>query len=419
MVADSNNRDKNPGIKFIDTHDPDILETRSGGGCLMLFGLPFFLAGLFVIAAVTGIISVEGDMPWYFGIPFGGVFAGVGAGLMFGRAGVIIDRRHNTVVKWWGLLVPFKRTEHRLDLYSRITLCREVRKGDKTTTIVYPVRLEGEGDVKPIHIGEPLDYQAARKNAEDLSKFLDRQLVDTSSGKRVVREADALDESIRERTIRTGDITFMPNAPPDMKTRVREEGDSIILELPPRGLNAGHYFQMAFVLAFVVIITFKILIPWTSDESGFPRDLFMGFIGIFFIMVPLLSVLIHVFSEARKWERVVADPEFLRVEQYGLRKKKVTRIPAQEIEELSMPEAFNLQKFNASADNKMKEMGSTGVPRMPDGRAVPGFLQTLARVGKTTGITARSDDATVAFGKGLPEDEIKYIHAVIMRKLAG
>ena len=37
-------------MRRIETHDPDILEFRGGGGCLALFGTPFLLAGLFVMS---------------------------------------------------------------------------------------------------------------------------------------------------------------------------------------------------------------------------------------------------------------------------------------------------------------------------------------------------------------------------------
>ena len=38
------------GGRFLQTgSDPDIIEKKSGGGCLTLFGIPFFLAGLWVL----------------------------------------------------------------------------------------------------------------------------------------------------------------------------------------------------------------------------------------------------------------------------------------------------------------------------------------------------------------------------------
>ena len=68
-------------MAYVDQGDPDLLVFRSGGGLLTLFGLPFLLAGLFVIALTLGLVSIEGDVPpLAFGLPFGGIFAAVGAG---------------------------------------------------------------------------------------------------------------------------------------------------------------------------------------------------------------------------------------------------------------------------------------------------------------------------------------------------
>ena len=81
--------------------DPDRYSVKRGGGCLMLFGLPFFAAGVgIIIAALAGAMDNESGepAPLYFVIPFGLVFASVGAGLMFGRAGVDLDSRSRTII---------------------------------------------------------------------------------------------------------------------------------------------------------------------------------------------------------------------------------------------------------------------------------------------------------------------------------
>ena len=38
---------------------PGAIEIREGGGCMSVFGVPFFLAGLFLIAMATGVIHVR------------------------------------------------------------------------------------------------------------------------------------------------------------------------------------------------------------------------------------------------------------------------------------------------------------------------------------------------------------------------
>ena len=71
---------------------------------------------------------------------FGIIFTAAGGVLIFGRQGLIIDRRQNRVVQWQGLVVPLRRTVHPLDRFGGVRL--DCLRGDKTTT--YPVRLKGE-----------------------------------------------------------------------------------------------------------------------------------------------------------------------------------------------------------------------------------------------------------------------------------
>ena len=62
-------------MKQIGTNDPDILKFRTGGGCLMIFGLPFLLTGLLVLSTLLEVLPLEGTLPpWYIAVPFGAVF---------------------------------------------------------------------------------------------------------------------------------------------------------------------------------------------------------------------------------------------------------------------------------------------------------------------------------------------------------
>ena len=40
---------------------PDRLQIREGGGCLSLFGLPFFAAGVFLLLTAMGVVPVKGS----------------------------------------------------------------------------------------------------------------------------------------------------------------------------------------------------------------------------------------------------------------------------------------------------------------------------------------------------------------------
>ena len=136
--------------------DSGTLELRSGGGCLSIFGLPFLLAGLFVMQIPLRLIPMEGSpgpLPSVFVVLFGSVFAAVGAGLVFGRSGIVMDRGRGRVVQWWGLLVPMKRTETMLDAIRQVEM--DYSSGDSDSAATWPVKLTGEGIAKPIAVVSP------------------------------------------------------------------------------------------------------------------------------------------------------------------------------------------------------------------------------------------------------------------------
>ena len=68
---------------------------------------------------------------------------------------------------------------------------------------------------------------------------------------------------------------------------------------------------------------------------------------------------------------------------------------------------------------KLQDFGDTGTPHLPNGWPVPKIILALMRMVPSQGITARSDRAAVTFGKGLPEDELAYLHALIRKTLTG
>ncbi|HEU4692831.1 MAG TPA: hypothetical protein VFS23_30930, partial [Vicinamibacterales bacterium] len=87
---------------------PDRLEIREGGGCMTIFGLPFFAAGVFMLLVSAGLIPVEGgdDVLTRIVLPLMGIaFTLVGGALSFGRAWTIVDGTRREVLKQWGLLV--------------------------------------------------------------------------------------------------------------------------------------------------------------------------------------------------------------------------------------------------------------------------------------------------------------------------
>ncbi len=417
-------------MKITDTHDPEVWEARSSGHVgLFFFGLPFLLAGLFVMTTPLGLVPMEGDSPpWYVVVPFGAVFALAGLGMMTGRSGVIIDRRRDRLVKWYGLLIPLVRREHRLGLFDRLSLTREARRSDDSTRIVYPVRLEGIYQEKTICIHEPPDYQQARATAESLAGFLRLPLADRSSGEEVLREPERLNESIRERARRTGEEIPRGVEPAGMRSTLREESGTLHIRVPPTGLTTAHRLEIVGVLAFVTVAALVAMPGMDLDGQDPMRFVFPGLIVLGFVLVPLLSVLSHVLVQARRWCAVQVSPALLRVECGN----KVTEIFADELEELTLAESALPAGVVKGPEGRLMIDGNFGRqgPRggrfpsadpggmTPAGPVVSYLLSAFLKENGSAGIAARSDKTSVRFGRGLSREELQYLYARIKQVLA-
>jgi hypothetical protein len=227
-----------------------------------------------------------------------------------------------------------KREEQPLDRVGRVVILQD--SGDSDSGPSYPVRLEGDR-LKTVNIFSPSDYQEARRVAEELARFLSRPVEDFSSGVKVVREPDRLDESLRERILRTKeDTSHLPPAPFPMRTKITEMAEGLILDIPGQGITGSHWVQTGIVLIFVGFVIYFFSGFLRLPAPSFIRYLFGGFLLIFFILVPLLAALRYMHREAKHSTRVTVTPAFLRVVEHAGRRSKTREIPADELEELDL-----------------------------------------------------------------------------------
>ena len=403
--------------------DAGTLEIRSGGGCLSLFGMPFLLAGLIIMLIPLGVIPFEeqpeGPLVSALIVLFGSVFAAVGAVLVFGRGGIILDRGRGRIVRWWGLLVPMRRVEHRLDAIRQVEM--DFSSGDKDSADTWPIRLAGEGVPKPITVAQPTAFSEARRVAEELARFLQKPLVDSSTGERVTRDPGHLDESWRDRVRRTQEAAApMPPQPPGMRTRIERTAEGYVFHIPGPALTWLHYLPVLFPVGFAAAVAWFFLPALlTLPMPDWVRYFALGFIGLFFIAGPVLSALLHVLRLRNQFERVTVTKAFLRVEALKQGKRSAAEIPVDELEDLVAPTAKSLMDSVEVPGMKKVDLGDTGIPRMPDGRPVPRLLQSILKMVGSRGITARSDKAVVEFAAGLDEAETAYLFALVRKTIAG
>lgn len=400
----------------------------------MAFGLLLLCVGLFMLAVLWGLVPIKGEPPpWYVALPIGLGFCVTGLVMMFGRMELLIDRRRQRIVQRWYLLVPVRTREFMLGDYRRITIEKEIKKDKNGTHTVYPVRLEGEGETRTVGVDEPLSYENARERAEDLARHLGLPVADASTGTTVVRDAAALDQTLRARLRDKGERVRLPHAPMSLRSSIREESHSLSVVIPPAGMGTPALLTLLPTLLFGIVVA--VFFGEALRDLPLPlrfRVILTALAVVFFVAVPVLVRLRAVMAGTRQQTVVTATPAFLRVEKkVPMKKDSTDEIPADEIEELFVEEgpatdaSAETQAWGEDGRQAYRPIGPTMRGRAPmakprfRGRG-PGLFGNLTRaLTPPACIVVRSDRVSITFGQGLPEEELRYLCAMIEKILAG
>ncbi len=364
----------------------NIWSHQAGGGCASLFGLPFFAAGVGVIILTFIPAETRGgdELPFFFGIPFGSIFAIVGGAFLFGRLELLIDRGSGTATRNWKLISKtIKAQTFPLKEFDRVSLRSEIRRNKNSSYTVYPVRLLGAPEMK-FDISQSRSESEARKAAEDIAKFLSLPIHDETSGKLRIRESDLLDENIKDKFEKGLESNEIPNPPAKLKSRIHYDGSSLQVEVPPPGFNAGFLVAIVFICLFELIFLTTFAIPFLSetDLSGVFL-IFAAVFGLMFLGLPTWILIRLIGSSFMATQSVSVSNATLTVAK-GWPTRKTKSIPANEIEEFIIG---------------IKKPGTRG-------------NKSVITFGANKEVLAISDTDQVSFGAGLPQDEVEYIYAL-------
>jgi hypothetical protein len=367
---------------------PDVLDGRRGGGTVAVLGIPFLVGGSAILGwSLMRLFAVDAAL-LIWTLVIGLVLAGVGAVLVFGRAGVTIDKARGQMTKWYGLPAPVYTTRHALKHLQEIRVCREERGDSDSTHIVYPVRLEGPGG--RVTITEPTDYQLSRRTGEQIARFLEAPMVDTTLGTEIRREPAELDESLRDRLIRTGADVAWPEPPEGMRPSYEVDGPNVVIRIPPSGLQPRHKLMFAVAIAVIAIIGAWgfVAVAITGGPWWKALDPPSSVVGAAFFLIVTVALLLAAVHDARRWVCIEATPRSLRVTTHGLNSGS-QEIPADELEELQVVH-----------------------PKI----RLPGLLGLL--FGRSQ-IVARSDRETISVSADLERDELDWISDAIRYVVTG
>lgn len=401
---------------------PDQLRVREGGGCLSLFGLPFVLAGVFVALIGIRVMPVKNaaDVPaWAWPLIFlmGLAFVAVGGGLILGRRWIILDKARATVSTRWGLLVPMNGETRSLRDYEAVLLRLEA--GDSRRAAQFPVLLKARAGRPDLALSTSARYGESRERAAAVSTFLECPLIDASTDHESVVAADRVDATLQER-LRAGEGQREEAVRPvRMQCQVRESGSGVEIVLPGPGFRRSSLIGLVVSVGLLMYAAPDILRFFRQTRTPEAvQILFFGVIALVLGLIPLRKVINAFVLAARGRTVLTATAEGIVVEVREAWRVTTTRIAAADILGLDYGTVDTViqasQKLMAQpgeqADRPMRFPGRD--------RALPRWvLSGLRSLAKSNGIIVKGRDGLVPFGAGLPDDEIRYLYAAVLRAL--
>jgi hypothetical protein len=312
------------------------------------------------------------------------IFIAVGGVLTFARYSLEIDGNSRTYRKRFSVAVVTSDTRGSLGKFDKVSVIHRVRRrtsgeGGSRTYTDYPIRLEGPAET--LDISSPNILENAQRDAEQVAKALRLPLADRTGPVEIVREAERLDESLRQRRRRTGrGPGELPTPPEGMKTRFRIEGAEVLLEIPPAGFSLGALSSLvpAFLFPAFVLIAFQGFIRELAKEPDTFNIAFAAIFALFGLVLPICVGVRRFLRAMAQHHTVRASADRLHVTTGGLVLSRVAEIPADELEELRIAK-----------------------PKHDDHPA------------ETAPIVARSDRTMIEFGRHLPTEEKNWIKTVL------
>ena len=213
---------------------PDRLQIREGGGVISVFGLPFFAAGLFLLATVLRIVPVgnAGSLPgyaWPLMALMALLFTAVGGTLVFGRSWTTLDIGRRSVTKQWGLLVPFRQRTFPIDRYSGVRL--GFVEGDSDSADRFPVELKAKSGAN-LPVCHFTTYGESRACAAAVAQHLRLDLEDASTDHPIRLSGSQADRSFQDALWRERKPREATSRPPDARSDVSTEADTTRIVIP-------------------------------------------------------------------------------------------------------------------------------------------------------------------------------------------
>lgn len=225
---------------------------------------PIFMPATGLVFVATGILfaCMEYRIELYFGV----FLAAAGVLTLFYRECVILDRRQLCFLRRSSLLFYVKQKSYSVADRAMVKITYFTltdQEGQKSGS--FDVRFVSFGAVEDDDEGELVlsteSHPRARAVAEQAARFFGLGIADFSSGKALVRDAQAVNESLRDRLARYGRMPVMPTRPARCRIRERVTGDQAEFRMPwfDAGLFRNEVASSCFSFAVVGLFIFQML----------------------------------------------------------------------------------------------------------------------------------------------------------------
>jgi hypothetical protein len=346
-----------------------------------------------VIAFVGSMILYHDHAIWT-SLAWGAGLTLVGILLVGARGGSFIDFPARQVVTYFGWVVPWGR-ERRPFSSLRVVAVDGRKRGSNSLgrgAYEFPVELRGEGP--DVRLVEPFSYANARRLAVTLANKMGLALSDHG----VERPSGFVDETLRDRLLRTGAIPGQevvdpsdpyrnvvstrkpPAAPAGTDITVEDGADRTVLEVPARfgfPLAAGLFTGFLFMTAVPILAVNELAFNVTWFTIWMPFTLFM------------LAVWLR--GRTGRW-RITVDSRSLTVDK--------------------CPWLFTRRRVFSVGELDDVHVASAVEPRYHD-------LTTVFSHKKTAGfVVVRSDARAIPIGVGRSTEELDWLVARIQHAIA-
>ncbi len=399
---------------------PGRLQIREGGGCLTLFGLPFFATGIFMMLASFGVVTMRSDgeaVTQATAFLLGVLFTFVGGVLTFGRSIATIDIGQQVITKQWRILLPVRTWTYQLGDYTTVTLA--FVRGDSDSADKYPIGLKGSA-VAPLPLCSPTQYAEARQYAAAVARHLGLDVEDTSTDHPARVTASEVDATLQDR-LRATTSAPSPARPSRMMSEVSDADGSVRITIPMPPLN-----PVAIIGGLFPAVVATSMLGWLGFFSSprpltLPERIFFAVLFFGFGLLPAVSVVTRWLRSRVGRTIVTVSTQEVRVQERGIfRTRMVTAINASDILDVDYSTKESMMtsaRRSAEAETAtMRKIPSSSATAGPNTEWVFGVLSWFL---KGKGIIVKTRKGLTTFGEGLADDEIQYLHAVVRRALAG